>query len=157
MGVVTARLDSVAKFICAEGEWKVSNLRLQKIMFMAQMFYMGEHDGERLFDASFEAWDYGPVIPQLYHKVKAFGSSPVEDVFYHALPFAENSPRRLSLKEVCSELLKRTPGQLVEISHWDKGAWAKHYVPRVRGISIPDADIRAEYSDRLKQFSAAAK
>ena len=46
VGVMTgARLDSVAKFICESGGWGVSNLQLQKIIYMAQMYYMGSTVG----------------------------------------------------------------------------------------------------------------
>ena len=152
---MAARLDSVAKFVCEAGKWEVTNLQLQKIIYMAQMFYMGQNNCDRLVDASFEAWDYGPVIPALYHRAKAFGSRPVQDIFYSALPFANDSPRRAVLDQVCKSLLPYTPGALVDVTHWEKGAWAKHYVPRVRGIPIPDADICAEYKDRVRKLTPA--
>ncbi len=146
---MAARLESVAKFICERGRWRVTNLQLQKLIYMAQMMYLGRH-GARLADADFEAWDYGPVEPELYHKVKMFGSEPIEDVFLHARRFADDDPRRKTLIEVCDSLLRKRPGELVDITHWSGGAWAKHYVPGSRGISIPDRDITREYRDRLK-------
>jgi len=42
------------------------------MLYFSQMINLGKKK-ERLFDASFEAWDYGPVIADLYHKLKAFG------------------------------------------------------------------------------------
>lgn len=145
-----ARLDSVCKFICEVGEWKVSNLQLQKILYLAQMYYMGRHDGALLADAEFEAWDFGPVEPTLYRKVRMFGSKPVQDVFFDARNFKVEDPRRSDLKEVCGDLLRKRPGQLVDITHWPEGAWAKNYVPRIRGIKIPNDDILAEYNRRTK-------
>lgn len=142
---VVARLDTVCKFVCEVGDWNVSNLRLQKVLYIAQMFYMGRNNGDRLVDATFEAWDYGPVVPALYHKVKMFGSRPIADVFYDALRFNEDDRRRMFLMDVCIDLLHRRPGELVEITHWENGAWAKNYAPGIRGIEIPDADIIAEF------------
>lgn len=149
MGVMSARLDSVARHICEKGDWKVSNLQLQKLIYMAQMVYMGQNDGARLVDATFQAWDYGPVIPELYSKVRMFGSGPIKDVFWHARPFKVEDPRKRTLDEVCDALLPRKPGELVDITHWPKGAWATHYVPGIKAIEIPDADIRAEYNRRI--------
>jgi uncharacterized phage-associated protein len=148
-GIMSARLDSVAKYICERGRWRVTNLQLQKIIYMIQMDYLGK-TGQRLVEADFEAWDYGPVEPALYRKVRMFGSDPVRDVFMDARRFKEDDERRKEIDFACDRLLKMKPGQLVDISHWDEGAWAKNYVPRVRGIKIPDADIIEEYRKRVK-------
>ncbi|VFU10211.1 Panacea domain-containing protein [Methylocella tundrae] len=145
---MTARIDSVCRLICELGSWKVTNLQLQKILYMSQMYYMGKSGGTPLVDARFEAWDYGPVEPSVYRKVNMFGANPIRDVFIDSRPFKDDDPRRFAIGEVCSALLPLRPGALVDITHDSKGAWAKHYVPGVRGIPIPDADILAEYYSR---------
>lgn len=152
---MAARLDSVAKYVCEAGDWRVTNLQLQKIMYLAQMLYMGDHDGERLFDGSFEAWDYGPVEPTLYRKVKRFGADPIEDVFWNAREFADKSLRLAFLEDACPQLLKYSPRELVGITHWDGGAWAGLYEPGARGISIPDEAILAEYRARTREEKTA--
>lgn len=145
---MTARLESVARYICEKSGWTISNLELQKLMYLAQMIYMGRNNGARLFDGDFQAWDYGPVEPRLYRKVKTFGASPVKDVFHNALKFKENDGRRKIMDDVCDRFLKFSAGDLVDITHWDNGAWARHYVPKARSIRIPDEDILREYQDR---------
>jgi uncharacterized phage-associated protein len=147
---MAARLDSVAKFICDEGNWTVTNLQLQKMMYLAQMLYMGvSEDNERLFDGTFEAWDYGPVEPTLYHRVKQFGAQPIADnVFFAARNFSPESSRLAFLKEEVPALLKYTPRELVEITHWDGGAWFKFYEQQARHTRIPDSAILDEYKAR---------
>jgi uncharacterized phage-associated protein len=156
VGGKPARADSVCKFICERGEWAVSNLQLQKLLYIAQMCYLGVR-GERLADVGFEAWDYGPVVPQIYSRVRMFGSRPIKDVFFSALPFAEDSDRKQVLMDVCRDLLPLRPGQLVEITHWKDGAWAKTYVPGAKGYRIPDSAILDEYRARTAagHFTAA--
>lgn len=146
---MTARLDSVAKYICERGNWRVSNLKLQKLMYLAQMVHMGRNSGAPLFAGSFEAWDYGPVEPVLYRKVRAFGAGPVGDVFVEAGRFRDDDPRKALLDETCNDLIDRSPGELVEITHWKDGAWARHYESGYLGKQIPDSDIAQEYLDRL--------
>lgn len=145
---MAARMESVAKYICEKADWKLSNLRLQKLMYLAQMIHMGRFNGRPLFEGSFEAWDYGPVEPQLYHKVKTFGAGAVQDVFRKALTFKEDDKRRKVMDDVIERFSSFTAGDLVEITHWDEGAWAKHYIPRARNVTIPDEDILDEYKAR---------
>ncbi|KQP93759.1 hypothetical protein ASF60_13915 [Methylobacterium sp. Leaf113] len=128
----------------------MTNLQLQKTLYLAQMTYMGQNDGEPLFEGSFEAWDYGPVEPSLYRKVRMFGSRPVSDVFLDARRFGDDDPRREFLMGICRDLLSKPASELVEITHWEDGAWAKNYVPGARGVQISDEDINQEYHDRLR-------
>jgi hypothetical protein len=46
-------------------------------------------------------------------------------------------------------LIKKTPGQLVAMTHRPDGAWAQYYRPNVPGIRIPDDAIRAEYERQV--------
>lgn len=148
---MAARMESVAKYICERTGWKKSNLELQKLMYLAQMFHMGRNNGVRLFDGEFEAWDYGPVEPDLYHRAKIFGADPVRDIFHSALTFKQADPRRRVMDDVCAKFGKYSGGDLVEITHWDEGAWARNYVPRKRHIAIPDEQIWEEYQTRQRR------
>ena len=55
----------------------ITNLRLQKLVYYAQAWYLASYD-KPLFTADFEAWVHGPVIPDLYHKYKGYKSHPIE-------------------------------------------------------------------------------
>jgi uncharacterized phage-associated protein len=151
---MAARTDSVCKFICEAGNWNVTNLQLQKILYLTQMYALGL-DEERLVDTEFEAWDYGPVAPNVYRQVRMFGSSPIKDVFMGARPFSADSKKLEILHDACRYLLPMKPAELVEITHWNEGAWAKNYVPGVRGTKIPDSDIVEEFKVRLGGQQAA--
>ena len=137
---------SAARFICARGNWSVTNLSLQKILYLAHMVHLGR-TGQRLVNNDFEAWDYGPVEPDLYRAVRMFGSKPIQDIFYFSSPIAQGI-EEATLVETCDALIPKKPGELVAITHWQNGAWAKNYVAGSRGIVIPDQDIIAEYNAR---------
>ncbi|MEA5619687.1 type II toxin-antitoxin system antitoxin SocA domain-containing protein [Cronbergia sp. UHCC 0137] len=57
----------------------LSPMKLQKLCYYVQAIYMATHDGETLFQEDFEAWTYGPVIPDLYHEFKQYGWKSIED------------------------------------------------------------------------------
>ncbi len=138
---------SVAKEICRLSDWGISNLQLQKILYLAHMVYMGQQDGDPLIDGNFEAWDYGPVNPPVYHQVKAFGKKPVKNVF-HSVPDIADQDLSDFLEGAVDSLSKLAPSRLVAITHDEKGAWAKNYFPG-HGAIIPNEDILAEYRMRF--------
>ena len=54
----------------------ISNLKLQKLVYYAQGFALALH-GRPLFPERIEAWTYGPVVPELYHEYRGYGSDPI--------------------------------------------------------------------------------
>ena len=138
---------AAAKHMCARSGWALTNLQLQKMLYLAQMMHLGKI-GEPLFHGEFEAWDYGPVQPHVYSYAKIFGRDPVESSFGGA-PDIKNSERATMLDDATDQLSKLPSSRLVAITHWKDGAWARNYVPGVRGIVIPDADILDEYKKRF--------
>ena len=143
-----------ARKVCEHGSWKITNLGLQKILYIAQMIFMGENNGPRLIDTDFEAWDYGPVSPEVYRRVRAFGSEPIQDIFV-GTPRINDGLRESTLHNVATYLSGKKPAELVSITHWKDGAWAKNYKPGVRGLIIPDGDILDEYRRRAAEPTAA--
>lgn len=72
---------SAAETACEHSGWTLTNLSLQKLLYLAHMKFLGQQDGEPLLKEAFEAWKYGPVVSRLYQKIKKFGNSPISDVF----------------------------------------------------------------------------
>jgi uncharacterized phage-associated protein len=139
---------TAAKRVCELRDWGASNLEINKILYLAHMLSLGRTEGaRRLVTEHFEAWDYGPVLPSVYHRAKAFGKRPVQDVF-RAFPYLRSGHEAEIIEEVMDSVRDKTPAQLVAITHWNKGAWAQHYRPGAQGIVIPDRDILAEYRKR---------
>lgn len=137
---------SAARFICERGGWDVTNLQLQKILYLAHMVRLGAA-GEPLVDGYFEAWDYGPVEPRVYKCVRSFGSKPIADIFPAEEPIPETVVNE-TLAPICDSLISKRPSELVAITHWEGGAWAKLYQPGVRGIVIDNQSILDEYRAR---------
>lgn len=118
------------------------------------MLFMGENGGSRLVDTEFEAWDYGPVSPEVYKRVRMFGANPIQDVFFFE-PRSNDGLRESYLHNVSTYLAAKKAAELVSITHWKDGAWARNYRPGARGIVIPDGDILDEYRRRAEPRAAA--
>lgn len=143
---MTISTTAAARKICELGDWKVTNLQLQKILYLAHMVFMGNNDGEPLIRNNFEAWDYGPVVPDLYHEAKKYGSKPIRMGFY-SFQDISNSPEEAELVRACERLLSKSPSRLVDFTHRPGGAWDRNYIPGARGVIIPNQHILEEYRE----------
>jgi uncharacterized phage-associated protein len=56
----------------------ISPMKMQKLAYIAQGYSLVE-TGEPLFDELFEAWQFGPVLPSLYHECKVYRNGSVTD------------------------------------------------------------------------------
>jgi len=135
-------LDEAAKKACARRGWTITNLELQKLLYLAQLMYKRRYPNGKLVDTDFQAWDLGPVAPSLYHKAKVFGSEPVKNIFHSV----ENVDKELDvyLYDTCDKLKGKSAAYLVQMTHRTGGAWARYYRPDVSGVYIPDEAIREE-------------
>lgn len=55
----------------------LSPMKVQKLLFYTQSWYLRLHHGQPLIDDDFKRWKYGPVIPSVYHELKPYGYFPV--------------------------------------------------------------------------------
>jgi uncharacterized phage-associated protein len=136
-----------AKRLCKASDWSVSNLKLQKLLYLAHMFHLGKYD-EPLITGNFEAWEYGPVQPEVYQTAKVFGSLPVENIFRSILDAPDGTEVEL-IDEAFKSLGNSAPGRLVSITHWEQGAWAGNYASGFRGAQISNKEIQEEYEARV--------
>lgn len=58
----------------ANGGDKLTNLKLQKLLYYQQGYHLAAF-GTPLFDEDVEAWMYGPVVPLVYDAFSKYGSS----------------------------------------------------------------------------------
>jgi len=151
---MTVRVIDAARYLCELSGWQLSNLEIQKMLYLADMNFVGQGHG-RLLGEDFEAWDYGPVLPSLYHTCKAFGAKRVPNIFWGARDIS-GTPEASMLALAWENLRGQTAGQLVENTHWAKGAWTKRYVPGAKGNRISSDDMVDEYRNRVGQTGTAS-
>lgn len=142
---MAVHIFAAAKRLAHQSNWSLSNLEMQKILYLAHMFYLGR-TGEPLVQGQFEAWDYGPVHPDLYHKVKVYGSDPVGNVF-HGVPELPEGSERDIIDEAYLGIGKAGAGRLVKATHRPGGAWATNYIPGARRRILSNSIILKEYQD----------
>jgi uncharacterized phage-associated protein len=78
----TYRAVDIARYIILtahENGDVITNLKLQKLLYYAQAWYMVHHEGKKLFSDSIEAWKFGPVVKDVYDLYKRFSRNPIDE------------------------------------------------------------------------------
>jgi len=57
--------------ICADHGDNLTNLKLQKLLYYSQAWYLALND-ETLFSDDIEAWVHGPVVSSVYQEYKKY-------------------------------------------------------------------------------------
>ncbi|WP_138090797.1 Panacea domain-containing protein [Halalkalibacterium halodurans] len=57
----------------------LSHLKLQKLLYFAEAHY-SLISNEPLFEGSMQKWKLGPVVPEVYHEYKTFGSRNITHI-----------------------------------------------------------------------------
>lgn len=118
----------IAKYIvlkCINDKHPISNLQLQKILYYIQKNFL-QSKNERAFADDIEAWQFGPVVPNVYYHFCAFGSMSI--IFYLGTLLNEiNYDDKSSIDAIVEEKRKINVWDLVNDTHKPNGAWAKIY------------------------------
>ena len=98
----------------------ITNLKLQKLLYYAQAFYLVNNNGDKLFDDDIQAWKYGPVVPKVYHEYKSCNSFPIlfKDVKDKSFNFSNN--QLIFLDEFASEFFSFSATELVTRTHTEQ-------------------------------------
>ena len=101
------------------------------------------------------AWQYGPVIPEIYHRFKAYGAKQINfaDLPESKEPDSFDKESKDILHEVVDSFASFTGGQLSELSHRNGSPWHKVWYDsrgnEVRGAIINDDLIKSHYNNAL--------
>lgn len=114
----------LAKYIiafCNKNGLLISNLKLQKILYFVQLYSIKNSSNKIgvLPPDSFEAWQFGPVIPEVYFKYSLNGGNPI---FEDELPFPQSD-----FDNLIKKLASLNAWDLVVKTHKNGGAWENTY------------------------------
>ncbi|MCK1158314.1 DUF4065 domain-containing protein [Streptococcus uberis] len=131
----------VAKFFLAMRP--ISHLKLQKLVYLAYKEYLLKHQ-EQLFKEEIVAYQYGPVIEEVYQKFKSHGSNTItiDDTTQYILKDV-HLPQALGRMLLSKDAEKIVPvllkvikqygslsaSKLVELTHRKGGPWETVYKP----------------------------
>lgn len=107
---------------CIKDSRPISNLQLQKILFYIQKDFLSK--GEIAFVDDIEAWQFGPVVPDVYYYFSGFGAMPISIMQGEYTIDEQDKAIVDKIVEVKREL---DPWELVAETHKLGGSWDKIY------------------------------
>lgn len=122
--VAYSALD-ISKYIvskCVRENCPVSNLQLQKILYYIQKDFLSRN--RIAFSDEIEAWQFGPVVPNVYYKFCGFGAMPITSDFENISIGATDLP---AIDKIVEAKRSLNPWDLVADTHKPDGAWAQTY------------------------------
>jgi uncharacterized phage-associated protein len=137
-------------------------MKLQKLIYFAHGWHLALRNGP-LIDEHIEAWEWGPVVPTVYHEFKRWGRTAIEDkaIRWDGTQYllSDHDPLNL-LDRIWYVYGKYTGGQLSAMTHQKGTPW--HQILEqsggriVRGTDIPDPIIADYFRARLAPPAATA-
>ena len=117
----------------------MSNLKLQKLVYYAQGFHLAVFDAP-LFPEPIEAWTHGPVVPELYHAYKNYGSGAIPP------PVVDFSIYSDDLRNLLDEVYRN----YAQFSAWRLRNMTHNEPPWVDNVSRSDEITYEELQDYFK-------
>lgn len=142
----------------------LTHMKLQKLVYLAHGWYLANSDQEPLIVESIEAWDYGPVIRDLYAAFAKYGGDEIDTPHWtfgvkdgkiqHVTPAIDEDDQLAQkvIDRVWDVYGKFTPFQLSAMTHREGTPW---FVSRKEGRSIIPKRIIFEHFRELSRQRVA--
>ena len=121
----------------------ITHMKLQKLVFFGQLVALKCYNGVPLHDNDTLAWDYGPVVRELYDTIHRFGSSPImlkdkdgNDVFCEAKQI-DDQDAQFVIQSTWNKFKSWTAYQLSMLTHRPNSPWSVCY-NQARSSVIPN-------------------
>jgi uncharacterized phage-associated protein len=155
--------------LAREANKPISPMKLQKLVYFAHGWYLA-FMGKPLINEPVEAWKFGPVIPSLYHSLKAYGNRDVTDALtdnpwdslldhaYGSHEYSVDNGPDPQENELAKQFIKRvwdvysgfSAVQLSNLTHNEDAPWNQTPDKEKQHTVIHQEKIR-EYFSRLLQ------
>jgi uncharacterized phage-associated protein len=163
---VKAVANAVLEKAFAE-KYPITPLKLQKLLYYAHGYYSAAY-GKPLTDQPFEAWQYGPVSPSIYHEFKEFGNEPitrlaedfdwdVEGTIPVVADFGDDQNVRRVINYVWRQYARYPASALSEMTHRVGSPWDITMAKNIFGLKNVDIDqtLIQDYFQKLVKKQAA--
>jgi len=134
-----------------EDKRDLTPLQLMKLVFLSHGWMLGVYWRHFIKDP-IEAWEYGPIIPNLYNKIKQFKSSPVNYPIEKETGINFDAGEKEVLDQVYREYGKLSGIQLSSITHVSGSPWENTWERGGRNSVISNDLIMEYYREKYRML-----
>ncbi len=123
---MTYYVKEIAKYIityCSNKKRPISNLKLQKILYFLWIDYFKENNCS-LFNENICAWQFGPVVPEVYYEFCSYAGSPINKIYDIEIYNKNDSD---IINKLIDKYIEYSASKLVEMTHKDFKPWSIIY------------------------------
>jgi uncharacterized phage-associated protein len=142
---------------------KIDPLQMQKLLYLAEGWSLAVN-GTSLFSENIEAWDNGPVVPDIYFALRGYGARPIVTKLVDLDDSGElveasgsfTANEQAVIETVWSSYQNWTGPQLIRLTHEERSPWHTAYYNNrnERNMRINRLDMR-DWFDNLAEKAEA--
>lgn len=127
----------------------IDPMKIQKLVYYANGYYVAKTNGAPLVDEFFEAWKFGPVLPSLYYEFQQYGADGIKEFAYdpdgrhYAIPPDEDLANKV-IEFVWQRFGSLDATDLSRRTHKKGGPWER-VIAEQDGIIYRNKDIPTSY------------
>ena len=146
--------NNVAKWFCSQGIIEnpnsiEGNMKVQKLLFFAQLIYMAKNNGETMFDEEFNAFEHGVVLEDVRKNYKHNYIKEISNINLEQFDFNNSIITALELTKAIFGHVSAQ--ELSELSH-EFESWKDYYQKSKKmGIHIKKLS-KIPYSELIKEL-----
>lgn len=103
----------------------ITPLKLQKLVYYAQAWYVTLNDGEKIFQDKIEAWVHGPVVRKLYDEYKKYGYNFINENVKHIPNSIKNNEKVKQILDLVWEIYHEYDAKTLEKLTHSEEPWRK--------------------------------
>lgn len=134
---------------------ELSPLKLLKLVYIAHGWSF-PFTGEPLLSEPAQAWQYGPVVPSLYHAISRFRANPVEGYVPDTDPQELSAQAATLVDNVYDTYSPYSAVQLSNMTHMPNTPWSEAWNAQGRNAIIPNDRIAQHYQHLRETRGQAA-
>lgn len=147
---------------------ELTPMKVQKLIYIAHGWHLAL-SGKPLISEDVQAWQYGPVVPEVFHRLKRYGKNQITDNIIEVTSDNHIEVPRIpqddvfanALLEKVWEVYSQYGGiQLSQLTHAPSAPWSEKWNEmQTQGLSqsaIPLSSIQKYYSGLLQEETANA-
>ena len=121
-------------------------LQIMKLVYFCHGWMLGLYK-RPLIKQTVQAWQYGPVVAELYHDLKQYGGDPVQDKINVAEERFDELEADL-IDQVYSKYGQLSGIELSRLTHAPETPWYQVWSQKGKYSAIPNSWIQEHYAEK---------